>query len=233
MSDDPHALAIVDDPRERILAFLEQFPPSERAEGVHLALRALRVRVNQDLVILAELAHEAHERSYWSLVTDEFGHPYVSEADFFERVLGLGAWRSIYRYIAAGRLLAAVPAGEREAARRAVSEIGVAKSAVLAPVVAEHPEARADWFERARRTDVDTLQRHVTDHVSGREGGYTAGPGERFRAYLLNIAPSIEDRRKVERFFEVGRRVVETDNPVAIFMAAVEETLGTWEAHRG
>lgn len=214
-------LDIADDPRVRVECFLAQFPDGDRADGVTLVLRALRGRINADLALLAEYAYEAHVRGYWSVVKDEVGRPYLSESEFFERVLGLGAFRSIYRYIAAGRLITSVPPAERDEIRRAVSDIGVSKIAILAPVVARAPEEREQWFDRARHESVEDLQRHVTAAVGGEPRGEALAPGERFRAYLLNAMPDLESREALERCFRLGRRAVESDHPVAIFLAMV------------
>ena len=43
--------------------------------------------------------------------------------------------------------------------------------------------------------------------------------------------PDIKAMEVVERFFEVGARVVGTDQPVGIFLAGCRECLADWEVH--
>jgi hypothetical protein len=54
-------------------------------------------------------------------------------------------------------------------------------------------------------------------------------PGERFRQAVLSAMPDIEAMELVERFFALGRRVVGTPNPIAIFLAGCRECLPEWE----
>src|SRR5438132_10801300 len=58
-------------------------------------------------------------------------------------------------------------------------------------------------------------------------------PGERFRRSVLSAMPDIEAMELVERFFELGERVVGTDHPVGIFLAGCRECLADWEVHTG
>ena len=41
--------------------------------------------------------------------------------------------------------------------------------------------------------------------------------------------PDIEAMELVERFFELGKRVVSSPNPIAIFLAGCRECLPEWE----
>jgi hypothetical protein len=54
-------------------------------------------------------------------------------------------------------------------------------------------------------------------------------PGERFRRAVLSAMPDIEAMELVERFFELGKRVVSSPNPIAIFLAGCRECLPEWE----
>jgi len=54
-------------------------------------------------------------------------------------------------------------------------------------------------------------------------------PGEHFRRAVLSALPDIEAMELVERFFELGKRVVGSPNPVAIFLAGCRECLPEWE----
>ncbi len=72
--------------------FLEQFPGTQRAEALHLALKALRARVEPDRVLMCELAWEIHRQGYWSQLQRDDGSPYDSEESYFREVLGLSAY---------------------------------------------------------------------------------------------------------------------------------------------
>ena len=61
-------------------------------------------------------------------------------------------------------------------------------------------------------------------------------PGSRFRRDVLAAMPDIEAMELVERFFEIGTKVVGSPHPVAIFLAGCRECLPEWElqaARRG
>jgi len=48
---------------------------------------------------------------------------------------------------------------------------------------------------------------------------------------VLSAMPDIEAMEVVERFFELGERVVGTDHAVGIFLAGCRECLAEWEVH--
>src|SRR3989442_8918119 len=98
---------------EAVARFLAQFSTTCRAEAVHLALRALRARVEPDRVLACELAWEVHTRGYWSQLRSEDGRPYDSEESYFRDVLGLASWRTAYKRLAIGRMLWAFAEPER------------------------------------------------------------------------------------------------------------------------
>src|SRR2546422_6199184 len=50
-----------------------------------------------------------------------------------------------------------------------------------------------------------------------------------FRSAVLSAMPDIESMELVEHFFEVGRHVVDTANPIGIFLAGCRECLADWE----
>src|SRR5436309_1467465 len=86
---------------DAVARFLAQFSTTCRAEAVHLALRALRARVEPDRVLACELAWEVHTRGYWSQLRSQDGRPYDSEESYFETFSGwprggrpTSAWRS-------------------------------------------------------------------------------------------------------------------------------------------
>ena len=58
-------------------------------------------------------------------------------------------------------------------------------------------------------------------------------PGERFRRTVLAALPDIEAMELVERFFELGKRVVGSPDAIAIFLAGCRECLPEWELQAG
>ena len=67
----------------------------------------------------------------------------------------------------------------------------------------------------------------VSDALDAKPRGLTE-PGLRFRSYILNTMPDADTRALAEEFFDVGARVVESKNAVAIQIAAMQECLGSW-----
>src|SRR5437016_14440461 len=74
---------------DAVARFLAQFSTTCRAEALHLALQALRARVEPDRVLACELAWEVHARGYWSQLRRSNGSPYETEEAYFREVLGL------------------------------------------------------------------------------------------------------------------------------------------------
>ncbi len=210
----------------RVEAFLAQFGP-DRAEALHLALRDVAARARQHLALLAELAWLAHEEQIWSKVRGPDGKPFASPEQFFEQTLGLGAWRSIWRYVTVGRVIAAAPNGERESLRALVAEAGITKVAIVAPVLeTADDDARRTWLERTRALDVEALQAAVSD---ARGTGRGRGEGDRVERYLLAVAPDMEARATMERLFWLGRRLDKGRTAISILVAAAQEALASWE----
>jgi hypothetical protein len=56
-------------------------------------------------------------------------------------------------------------------------------------------------------------------------GREPASPGERFRHDVLAAMPDIEAMELVEHFFTLGKRIVGSPNPIAIFLAGCRECL--------
>src|SRR3982074_1290264 len=123
------------DPAEAVARFLAQYAPADRAEALHLALRALRARVEPDRVLACELAWEVHTHGYWSQVRRADGTAYDSEETYFREVLGLASWRTAYKRLAIGRMLQSFGEPERAVLRAAIAEVGLAKGAVVAPAI--------------------------------------------------------------------------------------------------
>jgi hypothetical protein len=209
--------------------FLAQFPEGNRAEAVHLTLRALRARVEPDRVLACELAWEVHTRGYWSQLKGENGRPYETEESYFRHVLGLASWRTAYKRLAIGRLLTSFEEPERTALRTAIAAAGVAKAAVVVPAVERLGEWRR-WLRLAGELSAVVLQAQVSAALqSAPRGREPSPPGERFRRTVLAAMPDIEAMELVERFFDIGARVVGTGHPIAIFLAGCRECLAEWE----
>src|SRR5947209_7148846 len=216
---------------DAVARFLAQFSTTCRAEALHLALQALRARVEPDRVLACELAWEVHARGYWSQLRRSNGSPYETEEAYFREVLGLASWRTAYKRLAIGRMLRRFEASERPLVRAAIAEVGVAKASLIAPAI-ERTGEWAAWVELARRLPAVTLQLRISEalqaHPRGRE---PLPPGEHFRRSVLSAMPDIEAMEVVERFFEVGAHVVGTDHPIGIFLAGCRECLADWEVH--
>jgi hypothetical protein len=84
----------------------------------------------------------------------------------------------------------------------------------------------------AKQLPAVTLQMRVSEALQAQpRGREPLPPNERFRRSLLSAMPDIEAMELVERFFELGRRVVGTDHPIGIFLAGCRECLADWEVH--
>jgi hypothetical protein len=218
-----------DEAAPALARFLEQFPGPERAQALHLALRALRARVEPDRVLMCELAWEIHRQGYWSQLSRDDGSPYDCEETYFREVLGLSSWRTAYKRFAIGRMLSGFAEPARPAIRAAVAEIGVAKATVIVPAVERTGEWQ-HWTDLARHLPYPVLQARVSAALAALpRGPEPSPPGERFRRAVLSAMPDIEAMEVVERFFDVGATIVGTAHPVAIFLAGCRESLAEWE----
>jgi hypothetical protein len=214
---------------QAVARFVEQFPARDRAEALHLALKALRTRVEPDRVLMCELAWELHRHGYWSQLVRDDGSPYDCEETYFREVLGLSSWRTAYKRFAIGRMLSAFAELARPAIRAAVAEVGVAKATVIVPAV-ERTGEWEQWTALARQLPYPVLQARVSAALAALpRGPEPSPPGERFRRAVLSAMPDIEAMEVVERFFDVGRIIVGTAHPVAIFLAGCRESLAEWE----
>jgi len=209
--------------------FLAQFSTTNRAEALHLALNALRARVEPDRVLACELAWEIHEQRYWSQLRRPNGSAYDTEETYFREVLGLASWRTAYKRLAIGRMLWSFGEAERALLRRALADVGVAKSTIVAPAIERLGQWRT-WITWAAQFTAVALQTKVSEALNALPRGEPSPPGARFRRAVLASMPDIEAMELVERFFEVGTLIVGTDHAVAIFLAGCREALSEWEA---
>ena len=217
------------DSEQAVARFLAQFSTTNRAAAIHLALQALRARVEPDRVLACELAWEIHCHGYWSQVRRPDGTAYDCEETYFRDVLGLASWRTAYKRLSIGRMLLSFGEPERLVLRAAIAEVGLAKAAVVAPAIERFGEWKT-WLQLALQCSTAILQARVSEALEALpRGREPSPPGERFRRAVLGAMPDIEAMELVERFFEVGAKVVESPHPVGIFLAGCRECLSEWE----
>ena len=217
------------------LASLRQYAEEDRPAAVAEALRQLSRRTGDDLLAIAELAWEAHDRRYWSLVNRPGGGAYLSEEDFFEDVLRVGSWRTAFKRIALGRALAALPPERKALVSGQILDVGAAKAVALVPVI-ERAAAEGGtvagldldaWFQRARELKVEELQRAVSLDLGAKPRGGRGAP-DRAAAFLATLMPDIESRGLLEDFLAAGRRVTQGGTTVGILIEAMRECLASW-----
>jgi len=211
--------------------FLDDFAGPDRAQAVHLVLKELRRRTEPDRVLACELAWEVHAGGYWSQLRDDRDRPYETEEAYFRDVLGLASWRTAYKRLAIGRMLSRIADTERATVRAAVADVGVAKASMVAAAI-ERTGEWTRWVQLAMQLPAVTLQLRVSEALQAQpRGREPLPPGERFRRSVLSAMPDIDAMEVVDRFFELGRRVVGTDHPIGIFLAGCRECLADWEVH--
>jgi len=180
-------------------------------------------------VLACELAWEVHAHGYWSQVRRSDATVYDTEESYFRDVLGLASWRTAYKRLAIGRMLTSFDEPERTTLRAAIARVGLAKATVVAPAIERLRDWRT-WLVLAGELPTVTLQMRVSEALEALpRGREPSPPGERFRQVVLSAMPDIEAMELVERFFTLGRRVVGTPNPIAIFLAGCRECLPEWE----
>src|SRR5437667_7063841 len=217
------------DSEQAVARFLAQFSITNRAEAIHLALQALRARVEPDRVLACELAWEVHRHGYWSQVRRPDGTAYDCEETYFREVLGLASWRTAYKRLAIGRMLLSFEEPERPVLRAAIAEVGLAKAAVAAPAIERLREWKT-WLQLALQCSMAVLQARVSEALEALpRGREPSPPGERFRRDVLAAMPDLEAMELVDRFFAIGAKVVGSSHPVAIFLAGCRECLPEWE----
>jgi len=217
------------DPNEAIQRFLDQDPRLTRAEVLHLTLQSLRDRMEPDRVLACELAWEMHAKGYWSHIRNADGTTYATEEDYFRHVLGLASWRTAYKRLAIGRMLTRFDEPERAMLRTGLAAVGLAKATVVAPAI-ERLHEWGTWLRCAQELSIVLLQAKVSEALDALpRGREPAPPGEHFRRTVLAAMPDIEAMELVEHFFSLGKRVVGSPNPIAIFLAGCRECLPEWE----
>src|SRR5258707_14738723 len=118
---------------------------------------------------------------------------------------------------------------ERSLLRSSLAAVGLAKATVVAPAIEGFEEWRT-WLQCASELSTVLLQAKVSEALDALpRGRELAPPGEGFRRAVLSAMPDIEAMELVERFFHLGKRVVGSPNPIAIFLAGCRECLPEWE----
>src|SRR5207245_6808518 len=174
---------------------------------------------------------DAHTGGYGSYLRDDEQYTYEIEEAYFRDVLSVASWRTAYKRLAIGRMLTGIAEPERPLVRAAVAEVGLAKATIIAPAI-ERSGAWQAWIQLARQMPAVTLQSRVAEALQASpRGREPSPPGQRFRRSVLAAMPDIEAMEPVERFFDLGHRLVGTEHPVGNFRGACRECLADWEVH--
>ena len=191
-------------------------------------LRGLLARVADRYLELACALYKEHLAELWTKAPASGGGHFESEAAFFEEGVGIKI-RTAQQLIAVGGVLAKVP--EQAEASEALSGVGMFKLDVITPVLKRDPVLPTirKWAELARTHSRAALRELVAKSLD-RKLRDPEAPGERFKKYILNQVPP-DARIIAEEFFDLGERVVESENAIAILLAGMTECLSTWAAH--
>jgi len=126
-------------------------------------------------------------------------------------------------------MLLSFAGAERLVLRAAIAEVGLAKASVVAPAIERCGEWKT-WLQLAMQCPTAVLQARVSQALEALpRGREPSPPGERFRRAILTSMPDIGAMELVERFFEIGAKVLGAPHPVAIFLAGCRECLPEWE----
>lgn len=204
--------------------------PLSRAEEVHALLLQHRNRAAEHALAVCELAWEVHEHAYWREIRDPEGKFYTTEDAYFEAILDVQSMRTAARRIAIGRSIASLPDEMRESVTTALARIGVTKANVLVPLM-DLEDTDSDeilqWCTIAEHSTVEDLQGEVSKAIGAKPRGLSPA-GQRERNVLLNLMPDLESRELCTLWMQVEARVVGSANPVAIFIAGMQENLSEW-----
>ena len=192
-------------------------------------LRMLSHQVVGHYLVLAEALHVEHEAALWQYARTDDTKPYGSEEHFWEDALGIRR-RSAYQLLAIGRVLATLRLPEAD--QTALAAVGLHKLDTMVPVLEQvsTPEAVRMWTKIARTQSRETLREKVREAL-GHPKRPSTDPGRRFQRAVINIMPDLETRTLATEFFEAGARYVESENAIAILIAAMQEALATWRDH--
>ena len=209
-----------------IFAQLDHYASADRPAAVVQVLRQLAGRAGRDLVLIARLAHEAHEGGYWSKVARADGQPYLDEESFFADVLQVVSWRTALKRIALGRALAAVTDDERERVADQLAALGVARATILTPVLETAPQETGQWIERAAALSQEELQQAVSQELGAKPRGRAGG--DHVATFLRAAMPSIETRELFDEWLRVGRRVTGSESALGVLIEGMRECVAEW-----
>ena len=192
-------------------------------------LRELTRRAMRDYVVLGHALYLEHEAALWQRTRTTGGDPYESEEAFWEDALGIKR-RTAYQLIAIGRIAISLQLPEPD--REALGALGLVKLSVVIPVLARQTTLAGlrHWITVAETHSRDSLRERVR-HALGRPPRSERSQDQRLRTYVINAMPDLESRTLADRFFTVGADYARSDSAIAILIAALQEALGTWEAH--
>lgn len=106
-----------------------------------------------------------------------------------------------------------------------IARVGLAKATIVAPAI-ERLRPWQTWLHCAGELLLVHLQAKVSEALEALpRGREISPPGERVRRTVLAALPDIEAMELVERFFELGKRVVGSPDAIAIFLAGCRECL--------
>ncbi len=201
----------------------------ESAQARVRELRELMREMTTRYLALAQALHEAHETELWTKARTHEGGRYESEEAFWEDAIGVKR-RTAYQLIAVGEVLA--KSDDQAEASKALSGIGLHRLDILMPVLKKEPTTATvqHWADRAKALTREALREEVGKAL-GRPEKVVQGPGQRFRAYVINQMPDKNTKELAEEFFTVGARYTNSENAVGVLIAAFQEALGTWAAH--
>ncbi len=191
-------------------------------------LRALAEQMTTDAFTFAEQLLREHDADLWQRARIPGGGPYPSEETFWEDALGIRR-RTGFQCLKRGKTLAALQLPPED--RMALAAIGLHTFDVIAPALIKEGTLAATrrWIAAARTCSRDELREQV-NRALGRTTR-SRSPGARLQRYIVDAMPDLAARQLAEDFFATGTVYVETDSPVAILIAAMQEALGTWQAH--
>ncbi len=192
-------------------------------------LRDLARRVASQHLVLADALYAEHVAGLWQYARTPQGDPYEAEEQFWEEAVGVRR-RAAYQLIALGRLLSKLRLTAAD--RTALAAVGLHKMDLLVPILKRQATIRPvrGWIAVAQTCSRKALRERVREAL-GRPGRPVADHAAHVQAYLVNAMPDLESRDLAAEFFTVGATFTGTDNAVAILIAAMQETLGTWSVH--
>lgn len=212
--------------RQRPLAVVAETEPA-RHEIVDGLLRQHVQRIGESFLEIARLADEVAQHAYYAK------YDYLSVDDYMEDRFGIRP-RTLARYRSVLDALAALPEGQIQEARVALTGVGIHKAAILAPVLQTEEAGRwQKWVSFAESATEDALQEKVSRALGAKPRGLLGERGSRFYKTLLRFVPE-DAKAEVETVFALGQRRInpqqpQTVNPVEVFLCMVREVAVEWQ----